>query len=74
MSLQGVSVPASQTVPNYALLALVYGFILLVRKQRPENSWASYAAVSLLDVEGNYLMVSNRLPCSMPVQHSDMFL
>ena len=61
--MQGVSLPASQTVPSYALLALVYGGTLLVRRQRPQNSILSYAAVSLLDVEGNFLVVRYASQC-----------
>jgi hypothetical protein len=61
--LQGVSLPASQTVPNYTLLSLVYGTALLAKRIRPVNAWTSYAAVSLLDVEGNFLVVSKILPC-----------
>lgn len=57
--LQGVSLPASQTVPNYALLALVYGSVLLAKRIRPVNAWTSYAGVALLDVEGNFLVVSS---------------
>ncbi|BDA51211.1 Solute carrier family 35 member F1 [Coccomyxa sp. Obi] len=54
---KGISLPATQTVPNYALLSLVYGTALLAKRIRPVNAWTSYAAVSLLDVEGNFLVV-----------------
>ncbi len=64
--LQGVSLPATQTVPNYALLSLVYGTALLAKRVRPVNAWTSYAAVSLLDVEGNFLVVSHTLPHILP--------
>lgn len=71
--MQGVSLPASQTLPTYVLLALVYGGTLIARRQRPQNGLLSYAAVSLLDVEGNFLVVrrhvlqgsSNTLNCGV---------
>jgi solute carrier family 35 protein F1/2 len=54
---QGVSLPAAQTLPNYAALALVYGSVLLFQRRKPHHGALSYAAVSLLDVEGNFLVV-----------------
>lgn len=55
--MQGLSLPATQTVPNYALLAIVYGTLLLLRRQKPHNFLGSYAAVAFLDVEANFLVV-----------------
>ena len=61
-AVQGVSLPATQTVPNYALLAVVYGVLQLGRREKRQNGFGGYAAVAFLDVEANFLVVSNCHP------------
>ena len=58
---QGLSLPATQTVPNYALLATVYGALQLLQRRRPQNGMGGYIAVACLDVEANFLVVSRLL-------------
>ena len=70
-TVQGVSLPATQTVPNYALLAIVYGVLQLGRREKRQNGFGGYAAVALLDVEANFLVVSTRLN-SAYICHSAM--
>ena len=60
--MQGVSLPAAQTLPNYFLLALLYGSAVCLRRRQPHNGVLSYAAVSLFDVQGNFLVVRFDLP------------
>ena len=60
-NVQGVSVPATQTVPNYALLAVVYGVLQLSGREKRQNGFGGYAVVAFLDVEANFLVVSSRL-------------
>ena len=62
--MQGLSLPAAQTIPNYALLAVVYGALQLLQRQKPQNGLGGYTAVAFLDVEANYLVVSGW--CSFP--------
>lgn len=52
-----VNVPTTQSALNYLLLGLVFGAILLVRKQKVEVAWYKYAVWALLDVEANFLVV-----------------
>ncbi len=59
--LQGVSLPATQTAPNYALLTIVYGSLLLAKRQRPQNGMGGYVAVAVLEVEANFLVVHSQL-------------
>ena len=68
--MQGISLPAAQTLPNYLLLALLYGSALCLRRQRPQNGVLSYAAVSLFDVEGNFLVVSCSFALSFTTMHA----
>ena len=63
-SMQGLSLPAAQTIPNYALLSAVYGALQLLQRQKPRNGMGGYAAVAFLDVEANFLVVSSL--CSFP--------
>ena len=56
-----MSLPATQTVPNYAILTIVYGTLLLSRRQRPQNGMGGYVAVAFLDVEANFLVVRSCL-------------
>ena len=62
--MQGLSLPAAQTIPNYALLSAVYGALQLLQRQKPRNGMGGYAAVAFLDVEANFLVVSSL--CSFP--------
>ncbi len=74
--MQGVSLPATQTVPNYALLAIVYGVLQLGRREKRQNGFGGYAAVAFLDVEANFLVVSSHLnphvhlPCDGRPDHA----
>ncbi|KAJ0088888.1 hypothetical protein Patl1_32472 [Pistacia atlantica] len=52
----GVDAPITQTTFNYLLLALVYGGILLYRRQTPLVAWYWYLILGFVDVQGNYLV------------------
>ncbi|XP_044507454.1 solute carrier family 35 member F1-like isoform X1 [Mangifera indica] len=52
----GVDAPITQTTFNYFLLALIYGGILLYRRQRPLVAWYWYLILGFVDVQGNYLV------------------
>ncbi|KAK4381904.1 Solute carrier family 35 member F1 [Sesamum angolense] len=52
---QGINAPTSQSFLNYVLLAVVYGSIMLYRKQALKAKWYYYALLGLIDVEGNFL-------------------
>ncbi|KAK0584327.1 hypothetical protein LWI29_011189 [Acer saccharum] len=52
----GVDAPITQTTFNYAFLALVYGAILLYRRQRLRVAWYWYLLLGFVDVQGNYLV------------------
>ncbi|XP_011073905.1 solute carrier family 35 member F1 isoform X1 [Sesamum indicum] len=54
---QGINAPTSQSFLNYVLLAVVYGSIMLYRKQALKAKWYYYALLGLIDVEGNFLVV-----------------
>ncbi|XP_011016183.1 PREDICTED: solute carrier family 35 member F2-like isoform X2 [Populus euphratica] len=51
----GVDAPLTQSSFNYLALALVYGSILLYRRQKLQVSWYWYLLLGLVDVQGNYL-------------------
>ncbi|GBF90182.1 hypothetical protein Rsub_03315 [Raphidocelis subcapitata] len=53
----GVAVPTSQSVLNYALLALTFGSARLARGGRLARPWWAYALLALVDVEANFLVV-----------------
>ena len=55
--LQGVSLPAAQSVVNYAALAIVYGAILLHKKQPLKGRLYTYALLAALDVLANFCLV-----------------
>eukprot|EP00884_Botryococcus_braunii_P023208 jgi/Botrbrau1/9571/Bobra.0089s0025.2 len=56
--MQGVSLPATQSSANYLLLAVIYGsYILFKRKAIRGATWA-YAALALIDVQANMLIVA----------------
>ncbi|RXH76266.1 hypothetical protein DVH24_019154 [Malus domestica] len=51
----GVDAPLTQTIPTYLGLALVYGSILLYRREKLRVSWYWYVLLGFVDVQGNYL-------------------
>ncbi|KAH6778407.1 solute carrier family 35 protein [Perilla frutescens var. hirtella] len=54
---RGINAPTSQSFLNYVLLALVYGSIMLYRRQPLKAKWYYYILLGLVDVEGNFLVV-----------------
>ncbi|KAB2607766.1 solute carrier family 35 member F1-like [Pyrus ussuriensis x Pyrus communis] len=52
----GVDAPITQTIPTYLGLALVYGSILLYRREKLRVSWYWYVLLGFVDVQGNYLV------------------
>ncbi|CAI5491421.1 unnamed protein product, partial [Closterium sp. Naga37s-1] len=52
-----VSIPTTQSLLNYVLLAAVYGAVLLHRKAPLTVPWRVLLLASFLDVEGNYFVV-----------------
>ncbi|KAB5527618.1 hypothetical protein DKX38_021465 [Salix brachista] len=52
---RGINAPTSQSFLNYVFLAIVYGSIMLYRKQALKAKWYYYAILSLVDVEANFL-------------------
>ncbi|XP_065856561.1 uncharacterized protein [Euphorbia lathyris] len=51
----GVNAPITQSSFNYFALALVYGSILLYRRQKLRIAWYWYLLLGFVDVQGNYL-------------------
>ncbi|KAM0839346.1 hypothetical protein ACQ4PT_060379 [Festuca glaucescens] len=58
---RGINAPTSQSLLNYILLALVYGSILLYRRQPLATKWYYYLILGLIDVEANYIEGPNPL-------------
>ncbi|OWM67396.1 hypothetical protein CDL15_Pgr019856 [Punica granatum] len=54
---KGINAPTSQSFLNYCLLAIVYGSIVLYRKQPLKAKWYYYIALGVVDVEANFLVV-----------------
>ncbi|KAL7106105.1 hypothetical protein ACP275_07G090500 [Erythranthe tilingii] len=54
---KGINAPTSQSFFNYVLLALVYGSIMLYRRQPVKAKWYYYILLGLVDVEANFLVV-----------------
>ncbi|XP_022743320.1 solute carrier family 35 member F1-like [Durio zibethinus] len=52
----GVDAPITQTSFTYFSLAVVYGSILLYRRQKLRIPWYWYLALGFVDVQGNYLV------------------
>ncbi|GLT89963.1 hypothetical protein SLE2022_079180 [Rubroshorea leprosula] len=50
-----VNAPITQTSFTYFTLALVYGSILLDRRQKPRVAWYWYLLLGFIDVQGFYL-------------------
>ncbi|KAG2618972.1 hypothetical protein PVAP13_3NG140718 [Panicum virgatum] len=53
----GVDAPLAQSFLVYMLLALVYGTILLHRRQKLLIPWYWYLALVFIDVQGNFLSI-----------------
>ncbi|KAF7066570.1 hypothetical protein CFC21_072527 [Triticum aestivum] len=54
---RGVNAPTSQSLLNYILLALVYGGIMIYKRQHLTVKWYYYLILSIVDVEANYIVV-----------------
>ncbi|VAI74606.1 unnamed protein product [Triticum turgidum subsp. durum] len=54
-----INAPTSQSLLNYILLALVYGGILLYRRQPLTTKWYYYLILGIIDVEANYIVVKS---------------
>ncbi|EEF33628.1 solute carrier family 35 member F1 [Ricinus communis] len=52
----GIDAPITQSSFNYFALALVFGSILLYRRQKLRVSWYWYLLLGFVDVQGNYLV------------------
>ncbi|XP_043815444.1 solute carrier family 35 member F2 isoform X2 [Manihot esculenta] len=52
----GVDAPITQSIFNYFALALVYGSILIYKRQKIQLSWYWYLLLAFADVQGNYLV------------------
>ncbi|KAJ7971535.1 solute carrier family 35 member F1-like [Quillaja saponaria] len=52
----GVDAPLTQSLFTYASLALIYGSILLYRRQKLQVSWYWYLLLGFADVQGSYLI------------------
>ncbi|XP_050214278.1 uncharacterized protein LOC126665502 [Mercurialis annua] len=57
LSKKGINAPTSQSFLNYVLLALIYGAVMLYRKQKLKAKWYYYVILALVDVEANFLVV-----------------
>ncbi|XP_015581700.1 solute carrier family 35 member F1 isoform X1 [Ricinus communis] len=57
LSKKGINAPTSQSFLNYVLLAIVYGGVMLYRKQKLKAKWYYYVILGLVDVEANFLVV-----------------
>ncbi|KAJ0617068.1 putative solute carrier family 35 member SLC35F1/F2/F6 [Helianthus annuus] len=54
---RGINAPTSQSLANYVLLAIVYGGVLISRRNGMKAKWYYYLLLGLVDVEANYLVV-----------------
>ncbi|XP_021291259.1 solute carrier family 35 member F1-like [Herrania umbratica] len=54
---KGINAPTSQSFLNYVLLTVVYGSVMLYRRQALKAKWYYYVVLGLVDVEANYLVV-----------------
>ncbi|KAL6273505.1 hypothetical protein ACE6H2_024197 [Prunus campanulata] len=52
----GVDAPITQTMSTYLGLALIYGSILVYRREKLRVSWYWYLLLGFVDVQGNYLV------------------
>ncbi|XP_019441594.1 PREDICTED: solute carrier family 35 member F1-like isoform X1 [Lupinus angustifolius] len=56
---KGIDAPTSQSFLNYALLAIIYGSILLYRRKPLKAKWYYYIILGIIDVEANFLVVTS---------------
>jgi len=56
---RGINAPTSQSLLNYILLALVYGVVVLYRRQPLTIKWYYYLILGIIDVEANYIVVKS---------------
>ena len=61
MASQSVFLPTFQTLSTYVLLAAGYSGWLLRSRRLVQERWYKYAALALLDLEGNFLL--NKARC-----------
>ncbi|CAI9117375.1 OLC1v1018760C3 [Oldenlandia corymbosa var. corymbosa] len=54
---RGINAPTSQSFLNYVLLGVIYGGIMLYRRQPLKAKWYYYVLLGLVDVEANFLVV-----------------
>ncbi|XP_024527848.1 solute carrier family 35 member F2-like [Selaginella moellendorffii] len=54
---EGVNAPTAQAFFNYALLAIVCGSIVLIKRPKIKVPWYGFLLLAIVDVEGNYLLV-----------------
>ncbi|CAJ1977806.1 unnamed protein product [Sphenostylis stenocarpa] len=54
---KGINAPTSQSLLNYLFLTIVYGSILLYRREALKAKWYYYILLGLVDVEANFLVV-----------------
>ncbi|KAJ4969191.1 hypothetical protein NE237_015892 [Protea cynaroides] len=54
---RGINAPTSQSFANYVLLAVVYGTIVIYRKEGLKAKWYYYVLLGIVDVEANFLVV-----------------
>ncbi|KAG4126012.1 hypothetical protein ERO13_D10G131600v2 [Gossypium hirsutum] len=57
LSNRGINAPTSQSFLNYALLTVVYGSVMLYKRQALKAKWYYYVVLGLVDIEANYLVV-----------------
>ncbi|KAF8653865.1 hypothetical protein HU200_061996 [Digitaria exilis] len=70
---RGINAPTSQSLLNYILLALVYGGVLLYRRQPLTIKWYYYLILGIIDVEANYIEGPNPLKGDLLVIFGSMF-
>ncbi|TVU04821.1 hypothetical protein EJB05_47956 [Eragrostis curvula] len=56
---RGINAPTSQSLLNYILLAVVYGSVLIYRRQPLTIKWYYYLILGIIDVEANYIVVKS---------------
>ncbi|RDY01414.1 Solute carrier family 35 member F1, partial [Mucuna pruriens] len=54
---KGIDAPTSQSFLNYVFLTIVYGSIVLYRREALKAKWYYYILLGLVDVEANFLVV-----------------
>ncbi|XP_072965054.1 uncharacterized protein [Typha angustifolia] len=57
LSRQGINAPTSQSFLNYVLLAIVYGAVVIHRRQPLKIRWYYFIMLAIVDVEANFLVV-----------------